>query len=100
MLNELDVHSVFISAEEMKRVTEDFQGSFEGIGIEFDVINDTIVVVSPIPGGPSERLVFVPETKLLKLTAKMQSGCRVRRFQKNFVDQKELLLKLILSVKE
>ncbi|ROL58169.1 S41 family peptidase [Bacteroidetes/Chlorobi group bacterium Naka2016] len=67
MLNELDVHSVFISAEEMKRVTEDFQGSFEGIGIEFDVINDTIVVVSPIPGGPSEALGIRSGDKIVKI---------------------------------
>ncbi|QLH54497.1 MAG: Carboxy-terminal processing protease [Candidatus Kapaibacterium sp.] len=74
MLNELDVHSVFISAEEMKRVTEDFQGSFEGIGIEFDVINDTIVVVSPIPGGPSEALGIRSGDKIVKIDGKDAIG--------------------------
>lgn len=74
VLNELDVHSVYISAEEMKRVNEDFQGSFEGIGIEFDVINDTIVVVSPIPGGPSEALGIRSGDKIVKIDGKNAVG--------------------------
>ncbi|MFP4543270.1 MAG: S41 family peptidase [Bacteroidota bacterium] len=67
MLEELDVHSVYISAEDMKRVKEDFQGSFEGIGIEFDIIEDTITVVSPIPGGPSEQLGIMSGDKILTI---------------------------------
>lgn len=66
-LNELDVHSVYIPAEEMKRVNEDFQGSFEGIGIEFDIINDTITIVTPIPGGPSEMLGLMSGDKIIKI---------------------------------
>jgi carboxyl-terminal processing protease len=56
MLNELDPHSIYISADEKKGVDEDFTGSFEGIGVEFDVINDTITVVTAIPDGPSDKL--------------------------------------------
>ncbi len=67
MLNYLDPHSVYISADEMKRVEEDFQGSFEGIGVEFDIINDTIVIVSPIPGGPSEALGIQSGDKIVKI---------------------------------
>ncbi len=74
ILSELDVHSVYISAEEMKRVNEDFQGSFEGIGIEFDVINDTIVVVSPIPGGPSEALGIRSGDKIVKIDGQNAVG--------------------------
>lgn len=74
ILNELDVHSVYIPAEEMKRVNEDFQGSFEGIGIEFDVINDTIVVVSPIPGGPSEALGIRSGDKIVKIDGENAVG--------------------------
>jgi carboxyl-terminal processing protease len=66
-LNELDVHSVYIPAEEMKRVNEDFQGSFEGIGIEFDIINDTITIVTPIAGGPSEMLGLMSGDKIIKI---------------------------------
>jgi carboxyl-terminal processing protease len=67
MLNELDPHSVYISAEEMKGVNEDFQGSFEGIGVEFDIINDTLTVVSPIPGGPSESVGIQAGDKIVKI---------------------------------
>ncbi|MCX7908733.1 MAG: S41 family peptidase [Ignavibacteria bacterium] len=74
ILSELDVHSVYISADEMKRVSEEFQGSFEGIGIEFDVINDTIVVVSPIPGGPSEALGIRSGDKIVKIDGQNAIG--------------------------
>ena len=67
MLNELDVHSVFISAEDQKKVEEDFQGSFDGIGVQFDVLNDTIVIVSPIPGGPSEKLGIMAGDKIVTI---------------------------------
>ncbi len=67
MLNELDPHSVYIAAEEMKGVDEDFQGSFEGVGIQFDVIDDTIVVISPISDGPSEKLGIQSGDKIIKI---------------------------------
>jgi len=56
ILSELDPHSSYISTEDFKSVEEDMQGSFSGIGIEFNIIKDTIVVISPISGGPSEKL--------------------------------------------
>lgn len=67
MLDKLDVHSVYISEEEMKKVTEDFQGSFEGIGIEFDILKDTITVISPIAGGPSEEIGIQAGDKIIKI---------------------------------
>ncbi len=67
LLNELDPHSVYISAEKQKRVEEDFRGSFEGIGVQFDMLNDTIVIVSPIPGGPSEKLGIMAGDKIVKI---------------------------------
>lgn len=67
MLSELDPHSVYITAEEMKGVDEDFKGSFEGVGIQFDVIDDTIVVISPISDGPSEKLGIQSGDKIVKI---------------------------------
>lgn len=67
MLQELDPHSVYIDAEQLKRVNEDFQGSFEGIGIEFDIINDTLTVISPISGGPSEKLGIMSGDKITEI---------------------------------
>lgn len=67
MLGVLDPHSVYIPAKNMERVNEDIRGSFEGIGIEFTIINDTINVVSPIAGGPSEQLGIMAGDKIIKI---------------------------------
>ncbi|MDI6766752.1 MAG: S41 family peptidase, partial [Bacteroidota bacterium] len=67
MLSNLDPHSIYIPASQMSRVTEDFQGSFEGIGVEFDVINDTLIVVMPVAGGPSEQLGILAGDKIVKI---------------------------------
>ena len=56
ILNELDPHSDYISRKDITSVQENMQGSFSGIGVEFNIIKDSIVVVSPISGGPSEKL--------------------------------------------
>ncbi len=77
MLEELDPHSVYISAEQLKRVNEDFQGSFEGIGVEFDIISDTITIVSPISGGPSEKLGILAGDKIVKIDG--QSAIKLTR---------------------
>jgi carboxyl-terminal processing protease len=67
LLAELDPHSVYIPAKALPRVNEDFQGAFEGIGIEFQVLNDTLLVVSPIVGGPSEALGILGGDKIVKI---------------------------------
>ena len=56
MLASLDPHSVYISAEDQKQIAEQFSGEFEGIGIRFDIQNNVLVVISPIPGTPADRL--------------------------------------------
>ena len=77
MLEGLDPHSVYISADQLKRVNEDFQGSFEGIGVEFDIINDTLTIVSPINGGPSEKLGILAGDKIVKIDG--QSSVKIAR---------------------
>ncbi|MCX6166033.1 MAG: S41 family peptidase, partial [Ignavibacteriae bacterium] len=77
MLEELDPHSTYISQDQLKRVNEDFQGSFEGIGVEFDIINDTLTVVSPINGGPSEKLGILSGDKIVKIDG--QSCIKIAR---------------------
>ena len=56
MLEELDPHSVYIPSEDLKQADEPLNGKFEGIGVRFNIMKDTIMVVSPISGGPSEKL--------------------------------------------
>ncbi len=74
LLGSLDVHSVYISDEEMKRVKEDMQGSFDGIGIEFDIIRDTVTVVTPISGGPSESLGILAGDRIVKIDGETAVG--------------------------
>lgn len=67
MLSELDPHSTYMTAEEMKRINEEFDASFDGIGVEFDIINDTITIISPIADGPSEKLGIMAGDKIVKI---------------------------------
>ena len=56
MLTKLDPHSNFIPAQHLEALTEDLQGNFQGIGIEFQLFRDTVNVVNVVPGGPSEKV--------------------------------------------
>ena len=67
MLDELDPHSAYIGPEEMKGVQESFDGEFSGIGIEFDVLRDTVVVVNTISGGPAERVGMRPGDRIVRI---------------------------------
>jgi carboxyl-terminal processing protease len=67
MLGELDPHSNYIPASHLQRVHEEFQGSFEGVGIEYQVLNDTLMVVAPIVGGPSEALGIQAGDKIIRI---------------------------------
>jgi len=67
MLSKLDPHSVYIPVKQMQAVEEEFRGDFEGVGIEFQVVNDTLTVVSPITGGPSEALGIMAGDRIIKI---------------------------------
>ena len=56
ILKDLDPHSVYVPADEVKAMNEPLEGNFEGIGIQFNILRDTIYVISPISGGPSEKV--------------------------------------------
>lgn len=56
MLKDLDPHSVYITADEVKEMNEPLQGNFEGIGVYFNLLEDTILIISPVSGGPSEKV--------------------------------------------
>ena len=56
MMEELDPHSQYISREEFDAVNDPLLGSFEGIGVQFRIVEDTIAIVNTIKGGPSERV--------------------------------------------
>jgi carboxyl-terminal processing protease len=74
MLNKLDPHSSYISASDRVAANEDLRGNFDGIGIEFNIFNDTIVVVTPLSGGPSDALGMLSGDKIIKVNDKNVAG--------------------------
>ena len=74
MLAKLDPHSVYIPANQLESVEESFRGDFEGIGIEYQVVNDTLTVVSSITGGPSEALGIMSGDRIVKIDDKSIIG--------------------------
>ncbi len=73
-LKNLDPHSVYISKDDVKAMNEPLEGNFEGIGIEFNILNDTLIVVNPIPGGPSERVGIVAGDRIINVDGKNIAG--------------------------
>jgi carboxyl-terminal processing protease len=67
MLTHLDPHSVFIPAVHLTEINEDLQGNFEGIGVEFHIIRDTVHVVTILPDGPSDKAGLQVGDKFLKV---------------------------------
>lgn len=67
MLEELDPHSAYLSAEEMQGVTASFEGGFSGIGIEYTLLRDTIRVVNTVAGGPAESVGVRPNDRIVRI---------------------------------
>ncbi|HYX06379.1 MAG TPA: S41 family peptidase [Bacteroidales bacterium] len=74
MMKDLDPHSSYMTPEEVKELTEPLQGNFEGIGISFNIYNDTIYVISPISGGPSEKVGLQAGDRIIKVDGKDVAG--------------------------
>ena len=71
VLRNLDPHSVYISKEEVEKMNEPLQGNFEGVGISFNVFRDTLLVVTTVPGGPSEKVGLRAGDRILQVDAKV-----------------------------
>src|SRR3989339_45208 len=67
MLKKLDPHSIYVNKEEVKKMNEPLEGNFEGVGIQFNIMDDTIMVVSPISGGPSEKVGIRAGDRIVKI---------------------------------
>ncbi|MBN2355637.1 S41 family peptidase [candidate division KSB1 bacterium] len=74
LLSKLDPHSVYIPKKSLEKVTEQFTGHFEGIGIEFIVLNKVLTVVSPIVGGPAEEVGLLPGDQIIRIDDKSAYG--------------------------
>lgn len=77
MLHKLDPHSVFIPAEQVQAINEDLAGKFFGIGVEFDIINDTMNVVTVRKDGPSDHAGIITGDKILKAGDSTVAGVKI-----------------------
>ena len=77
MLKELDPHSSYYSKDDIEAANEPLEGSFEGIGVTFQLLRDTILVVSPVPGGPSEKLGILAGDRILTIDGEEAFGKKV-----------------------
>ena len=76
-LKELDPHSAYISKKDVEKANERLVGSFEGIGVTFQLIRDTITVISPTVGGPSEKVGIMAGDQFIKIDGEDAFGKKV-----------------------
>lgn len=67
VLEELDPHSTYVPKDEVEMTNSDLEGSFSGIGVQFNIQNDTIMVVDVISGGPSEKVGILPGDRIIEV---------------------------------
>ncbi len=77
MLESLDPHSVYIPPADASEIHERMEGSFDGIGVQFSIIEDTIYVEATIPGGPSEQLGIKAGDRIVKVDGKSVAGIQI-----------------------
>jgi carboxyl-terminal processing protease len=77
ILKDLDPHSVYIPADEVKEMNQPLEGNFEGIGIQFNVLNDTLYVISPISGGPSEKVGIRAGDRIVEIDGENVAGIEI-----------------------
>ncbi len=80
-LQELDPHSSYIAAKDLPKVQENMQGNFDGIGVEFSIVKDTIMVVAPIAGGPSEKVGILAGDKIIQIEDTLVAGIEITNEQ-------------------
>ena len=81
MLQSLDPHSSYIAASEFAATNEPLEGNFDGIGVEFNIIKDTIRVITPIEGGPSEKIGIRAGDKIIKVDGKNVASIEITNKQ-------------------
>ena len=74
VLTDLDPHSTYLTKEEVYKNRENLQGSFEGIGISFNILKDTLFVITPISGGPSEKVGILAGDRIIKVDGENIAG--------------------------
>jgi carboxyl-terminal processing protease len=96
ILSKLDPHSVFIPADDLQSVNDDIAGNFFGIGIEFNLYNDTINVINVVPDGPSFKAGLRTGDKFIKVNDTLVAGKkitsdRIRKLLRGDLDTKVVI---------
>ena len=77
MLEKLDPHSAYSTAEQTKRLNEPLQGSFDGIGVQFNILDDTLMVIQTITGGPSEKAGVMAGDRIISVADTAIAGVKM-----------------------
>lgn len=77
MLTQLDPHSVYSDAEEVKKMNEPLVGNFEGIGVQFNMIEDTLFVIQPVSNGPSEKVGILAGDRIVAVNDTAIAGVKM-----------------------
>ena len=77
MLEDLDPHSTYSDPEEVKRLNEPLQGNFDGIGIQFNMVTDTLFVIQPVSGGPSEKVGILAGDRIIEVNDTVIAGVKM-----------------------
>lgn len=78
MLEKLDPHSNYLTVEEVREMNEPLQGNFDGIGIQFNMLTDTLYVVQVIPGGPSEKVGIRAGDRIIMVNDSLIAGVKMK----------------------
>ncbi len=79
MLEGLDPHSSYTTAKETRALNEPLNGSFDGIGIQFNVVDDTLLVIQPVVNGPSEKVGIRPGDRIIAVNDTAIAGVKMAR---------------------
>lgn len=74
ILKNLDPHTVYIPMEDVKEANQELEGNFGGIGVQFSMQNDTVMVISVVPGGPSEKVGIIPGDRIITVNDSVIAG--------------------------
>lgn len=77
VLKNLDPHSTYISAKDVKEMNEPLTGNFDGIGVQFNLLRDTIIIIEPITGGPSEKVGIRAGDRILSIDSEKVTGIKL-----------------------
>lgn len=77
MLEQLDPHSTYSDPEEVRKLNEPLQGNFDGIGIQFNMVTDTLFVIQPVSGGPSEKVGILAGDRIIEVNDTVIAGVKM-----------------------